>query len=529
MALDHSVAIPPLQHMRLRKATLLAIALAIAAWTVTSIYVLQSKSSFLDDAFTYLHIARNVVDEGSAQFFPIVENRGLLASSPLRLLLYLPSEAVASAVYDGARSLPAARLSFVLSGLFTGALFLPFYRSRWTRWIFGFAFTGFLARTAGTALQMEGLLVAWSFFTLTLLLLEDEADRSYFLRMGGILAILVCSRPELGLPAAAVAVVDAATRRRLSLLRWALVIPVAGALLWSLLCAVWEVYPIPTTYLSKILTGEANWTVTFAERLHRMIGGKFLRLSDAGLTVAGLILLSALIARSKRLLLLIPIFASAIALLWSASGYFTWYQENLFCGFMAVGIASLISLDRRAPWRHWIAAAILVLPTLRFAKFLDRDIPMPWNFAQPDSRAIAYSEVGRRANEAGLFEIPGAGVCYVMTIEIGILAYFGGPDCWFVDMANLTTPGGFRRDVAPWADWLYPRSLLRTPEEEYHRVSLELPESRRHRYPIYFVEGARGSEYAKRKCTYYFSDVGLCMRQMATGDEIGAVLSKPLR
>src|SRR5262245_22718037 len=49
------------------------------------------KTSFLDDAFIYLHIANNVLETGTARFFPIAESPVLLASSPLRLLILVPA------------------------------------------------------------------------------------------------------------------------------------------------------------------------------------------------------------------------------------------------------------------------------------------------------------------------------------------------------------------------------------------------------------------------------------------------------
>lgn len=515
--------------MRVSRSLALSIVLAVIAWTYTGVYVLGAKSSFLDDAFVYLHIARNIVETGSAQYFPITDNSGLLASSPLRLLLYLPGEAIAHAVYDGERNLAAARLSFLLSGLFTSLVFLPFYRKRWMQWGFGLAFSGFLARTAGTALQMEGLLIAWSFLTLTLLLMEDDADRSYFLKMGGLLAILTCSRLEFGIPAILVAVLDALLRRKVRLSPWLVVAPAAAASVWLLLSMAWNVYPIPTTYISKIMTGEAGWTVSFGERLLRMINEKFV---PADLPIAILLAMAlamAFLARSFRLAWLIPIFAGAIWLLWGSSGYFTWYQENLFSGIMAVGLGALISLTRQSSRQSWLAAAILMIPAILFTQHINKDVYMPWNFKQPLTRATAYRAVGRLASGNGLYELPQVGSAYLMSIEIGIPAYFGGPDCWLVDMANLVTPGGFRGVQQHWLQKVYPRDLLRTPGEDYERVQQLIPEGSRSAHSIYQLQGTENATWARRNCQVYYADVGACLQKRAVGDQIMSLLSKPLR
>jgi hypothetical protein len=50
-----------------------------AIWIWCIAFCLYFKTSFLDDAFIPLHIARNVVEQSTARFFPIAESRALLA------------------------------------------------------------------------------------------------------------------------------------------------------------------------------------------------------------------------------------------------------------------------------------------------------------------------------------------------------------------------------------------------------------------------------------------------------------------
>lgn len=60
----------------------------ILTWAHAAWFVLQKKGGFLDDAYIYFHLANNVLETGTARFYPLAESLALLASSPLRQLLF---------------------------------------------------------------------------------------------------------------------------------------------------------------------------------------------------------------------------------------------------------------------------------------------------------------------------------------------------------------------------------------------------------------------------------------------------------
>ena len=79
-----------------RKRALLLVFGVILIWAHAAWFVLQKKGGFLDDAYIYLHLANNVLETGSARFFPLAESWALLASSPLRLLILVVENLIRS-------------------------------------------------------------------------------------------------------------------------------------------------------------------------------------------------------------------------------------------------------------------------------------------------------------------------------------------------------------------------------------------------------------------------------------------------
>ena len=71
-----------IQEREVTPARLLMLAIiAVLIWGWCIWFQLVQKTSLLDDAFIYLHTSNNILEVGSAQFYPVIDNPSLLASS----------------------------------------------------------------------------------------------------------------------------------------------------------------------------------------------------------------------------------------------------------------------------------------------------------------------------------------------------------------------------------------------------------------------------------------------------------------
>src|SRR5262245_64601570 len=77
-----------------RRRVWLLMLLNIGLWGLCFWFEMFHKDAFLDDTFIYLHIANNVLESGTARYFPIADHPTLPASSPLRLLVLVPATLV---------------------------------------------------------------------------------------------------------------------------------------------------------------------------------------------------------------------------------------------------------------------------------------------------------------------------------------------------------------------------------------------------------------------------------------------------
>ena len=245
-----------MNRFKASKGIWLLAALAIVVWLEVLHFYIFQKTSFLDDAFIYLHIANNVLDTGTARFFPIADNPALIASSPLRLLFLMLPTAVVRLVHEPERGIEAARLTFYLYGVLVSLLFLLFHRRQVRMWLWGVVFAGVIARSTETGLQMEGLLLFWCVFTWLAMMMADDRDERFFRRLGYIGALLMLTRPEYGLVALVLMAVYTALQRSVEY-AVAFVLPVLiCGVGWMVLASLLRVFPIPTSYLTKVLTAE---------------------------------------------------------------------------------------------------------------------------------------------------------------------------------------------------------------------------------------------------------------------------------
>jgi hypothetical protein len=463
---------------------LIALALATAAtWTFAWVEA-RHRTSFFDDAFIYLAIARNVVEAQTAQIFPVADNPGLIASSPLRLLLLVPSYATAAAIHGDAPSHDVARLSFFVSGVFTALLFLPFFIHRFATWLALAAIAGLLSSTTNSMLQMEGAPVFWG----TCGLVHAFGSGAQPRRLALLLAILFLARVELGVAASIALAIAwhrrATPRRDARTMLFVLATVAAG---WILIASALGVWPVPTTFLTKVRTGELRlfgppFARTLAETLAHYLPLPSERTGQrvvAGCGAAAvIILLSWRPGGRLAALLLVGLFA----ILARGPGNFAWYHENLLLAAIASMAAVHCVETTRPAWRTLVGAAAICLVLANAATRLGRNDKLPWGLSPPPAHGGSLVWLADQHMGEGQFRFRDAShrdpiTCFVSVAEIGIISYFAGPTCWLFDSSGLAQAGQLRGVGDSWLTLAYPTALLRTAHEELALVrgARELP------------------------------------------------------
>ena len=491
-----------------------------AIWIWCTWFQISVKSSFLDDSFIYLHLASNVVEEGTARCFPIAESRALLASSPLRLMVLVPATLVARLFTDVDRSVGAARLTLVLSGLISSLIFLPFFRKNMNTWLIGFAAAGLFGLSTETGLQMEGLLVFWLVFTTLATMPSSPPDTPYFRRLAVLVGLMILTRPEYGAAAMVLAafylLLHRSARNTLAFFLPVFLIGVS----WIGVARVLGVYPIPTSILSKILTADLGLFQggRFWESFPDKMKAAFFASANVPFWAAGVGAVAALaaIALSGRRFWWALAFIAIVSIEETkAPGNYLWYHENLFIVFVTVCGFALVKNIRSLPKAVALALCVLtILPVAGFAASgLGRDRVMFWNFKTAPSRATAYQMVGKYADGLGTFQFPQLGRCSIVMNEIGIAAYFGGTRIWVIDNSGLAQPGTPKTALRHWVSKFYPRDVLRSGIEEMQFIKtkfnygIEKP-------PLFFAQGVTTREDAKKVCSFYAPKQGLCLETM---------------
>ena len=457
-------------------ATTLALALlATTAWTWAALQELN-RDSYFDDSFIYLAVVRNIVELHTAQIFPIAENEGLVASSPLRLLVLVPAYLFATAVHGHGPGKDVASLSFFASGVLTALLFLPFFGARLREWLAVAAVAGLLASTTNSMLQMEGALVFWGTWCLVRSLARSDGPREPSL----LIAILFLTRVELGLAAL---LAGALHRRRCGRIArdagtFLLIATVlAGA--WILVAIALDVWPVPTTFLAKIRTGElrrfsAPFVRTLAETLALYLPLPDGKLGQRLVVGGGAALGTALLCLRPHGRLAALLLATVVATLARGPGNFAWYHENLLLGAIAAMAATAWSEPRATAYRGVIAAAAGALVVANAAVRLGRNDALPWQLTSPPSYGASLAWLGRQHVGNGRFvlDAPASAAAsgLVSIPEIGIVSYFAGPRCWLFDSSGLAQAGQLPGVRHSFFARFYPAHVLRTAPEELRIV-----------------------------------------------------------
>lgn len=445
--------------VRVRRETTLLVVVVVLLWSAASWHTFRRDGAWLDDAFITLHAAGNVLEQGTARYFPIADNPSLLASSPLRMLILVPSLGVARLATDGPRSLQEAALAFLLAGMLTSLLAGIFFRGRPTAWLAGCTGAALLTLGTESALQMEGLLLGW----LAWALLQDDPGRRP-VRAGLLVGLTVLARPEFGLAAAVVVGGALLWRTRAALPRFVGALAVVG-LAWIAVAMLLRVWPVPTTVLTKILSAENELfrSPPFGEIWERHVRRILLfgvRAEPLAWTLVAMVV-AALAASGWRVIAGLAVWALALASLWSAPGNYPWYHENTILVLLVLAVFALVGGTRRSGWMERARVGVLVGSVgLFLLSSVGRARPWPYGFEEGPRRGWIYRDVALHHVGEGRFQFSGNEPTYLHVTEIGMIAWFAGGDVWLGDhfgLAQLENLAGAQENPACV---LYPEAVL---------------------------------------------------------------------
>ncbi|MGV0961600.1 MAG: hypothetical protein ACOYB1_17385 [Limnohabitans sp.] len=468
-------------------------------------FFLFKKTAYFDDSFIYLHMAANIVEMGTARYFPSAESGMLLSSSPLRLLTLVPAFFILEIFNIPLRTIEAARFAFLSSGFVSFLVFLPFWTNSLKKYLLlGVAFF-LLSTSLDTIFLMEGGVLFLSLFTLAKLL--NERTENYFAI--GIAVLLVgLSRPEIG----AVATVSTALfylsqpKVLAKIMIWLFV----GLLAYSVLMLALGVYPIPSTIWSKQITGKLK---LFTDKnLIEILPANIAQIMGISWSWVGWVLigipaaLSLLLSRGA-----IPVL-SAISLMLiiaiSMPGNFVWYSENFLIALFAITMAVITEFSRRDIIK--IAAPLGVVLMLAFSLVLianfGKNKNYPWNENSPGY--LAYQEVGKSAIGDGKYVIErySSDPVRIRMCEIGIVSFFSGPNSWIYDVCGLIQIGNLKGASESWLRHFYPSSFRETGDDQLARFK---DNQTTHVIDVWALRSKEEAQGAVGKCK--FTDDRFCI------------------
>ena len=447
---------------------LLAASCAFAfAMLLASGYFLFKNQSYFDDSFIYLHMAANIVEMGTARYFPIAESGMLLSSSPLRLLTLVPAFFVLDAFNVPLRTIEAARFAFLCSGIIAFLCFFPFWTNRPKAYLLLGAAFFLLSISLDTILLMEGGVLLLSLLTLVKLL--HERTQNYF-GLGIALLLVGLSRPEIGVVAIVVTtLVYLFEPKALAGMVLGLLI---GFLVYSALMLALGVYPLPSTIWSKKITGELklftnkNLIDILPFNIAQIMGMSW---SWVGWLLIGLpAVFSLALSRGA-----VPVIA-AISLLLVIAGsmpYFVWYSQNFLIAFLVIILSVTIELHRARAMSLAIPLGLVLLLSFSLALITNfgKSKVYPWNENSPGY--LAYQEVAKGSVGDGKYVIGrySKEPVRVRMCEIGIVSFFSGPNSWLFDVCGLVQIGNLEGASKSWLRYLYPSSFGETGDDQLAR------------------------------------------------------------
>ncbi|WP_028919453.1 hypothetical protein [Pseudoxanthomonas suwonensis] len=490
-----------------------------AAFAFCAHYYFDLKKGFFDDVYIYLAIARNALDYGTWQYYPgPIEREALLASSPARIFVLAIAAAISKLLGYGDRSLYDAKVTLLISGLVTWAVFAPFWRNRMGAYAWIGAALSFLAVAMDTIFEFEGgLLLLWM-ATLAMLITDHQKNLR---AIGWLLPIGPLIRPDLTLPILILIVIHlAAQQGRLLPQIKAMIIPVGVlATTWIVLCALLDVWPIPVTYWGKSAIPFLFENESMLSKLAERLGASLLLdfgLSPTGFAVAGWTCIVATLiglglTRPRISWLAIAAMALVYALLFSRMpANFAWYYQNLLSLVFGLVLGRAFATTPWTPQRIIAAASAAVLLGGIALGRVPNDGPGQWRTAS-QSRAQGYLSLAIASTERGTFYLPEIGEFILRNPEIGMISYYSKKPIFQWDSAGLAQPVDDPKVANSSMRHFYPKSLRRLAQADAQQIVDQVGRP----LPVLSVWAMEDRNYdaARKACRWVIPHRALCINQ----------------
>lgn len=435
---------------------------------LVSAFFLFKKVSYFDDSFIYLHIAANIAEQGTAQYFPVVNSGLLLSSSPLRLLTLVPGFLILDAFNVPLRTIEAARFVFLCSGFVVFLCFAPFWMNRQRLYFLIGAVFFLLGASLDSLFLMEGGVLLFSLLTLAKLILERSEN--YFL-IGVAVLLVGLSRPEIGAIASISTLMIYVSNLKI-VAKIVLGLLFAFLVYWMLMLAL-DVYPIPSTIWSKQITGklklfsDKNLIEILPLSIAHIVGMSSSWIGWALIALPAVFSLP--LAKGS-----IPVL-SAVALLLviaiSMPGNFVWYSENFLIALLVLSVIVVVEVYRKGGegMSFMLAGILLLIFSLTLYENFGRNKYYPWNENSPGY--LAYKEIGKGSIDTGRFVVKRYSTepVRVRMCEIGIASYFAGANAWIYDVCGLAQIGNLKGATKSWIRYFYPSSFSETGDDQLLR------------------------------------------------------------
>lgn len=470
-------------------------------------FYLFKKTAYLDDSFIYLHMAANIVELGTARYFPITESQLLLSSSPLRLLTLVPGFFILQAFDVPLRTIEAARFAFLCSGFVAFLFFVLFWINKLKIYLLVSATFFLLGASLDSLFLMEGGVLFFSLFTLVKLL--TERSENYFL-VGVAVLLVGLSRPEIGVIAIILTVVIYINQTQ-ALLRFIFGLVLSFAIYCLLMLAL-DVYPVPSTIWSKQITGKLK---LFSDKnLIEVLPISIANIMGLHWPWIGWLFITLPAAFSIPLKKgSIPIlFAVALLLMIAISmpGNFVWYNENFLIALFVLSVAVAIEIYKKNWVRTALTLKVILLCGFSLILFTNfgKKKPYPWNENSPIFSA--YHEIGKSSIGEGKYVVNrySSEPVRIRMCEIGIVSFFSSWNAWIYDICGLAQIGNLKGASQNWLRHFYPSSFVETGDDQLKRFKDN------ERTPVIDVWAIRNEQEAANatgKCMYV--DAIFCINQ----------------
>lgn len=450
---------------------LLLTTLAFAIFACIKIY-LSKDLIFFDDSFIYLHIAANIIEKGTASYFPITASPLLLASSPLKLISFLPILFGLNLFDISLRSMEIARFAFLSTGLVTFILFLPFWRNEIRAYLLLTLVYWILSTALGSLLEMEAGVLFYSSFTFCKFLLERSQK---YKSIGVLLFLVLVSRPEIGLIAFFATIVI--YRNQINVLRNIFFAYLFLGLIYCLATLLLKVYPIPSTIWTKQTVAALKMFSShsllqdLAPNLSRLLGidPTAWQAYAFGWVFLCLPLVFSFFIKSTRWL----IFLSLGVFIFFASvmpANFDWYYENAFIFLILLGAVVIFELLRVQQTRLACAYTLILFLTCTTVVLNNFGVnrPYQWSLSEEMGRFKAYALLAKHSGPEGSFTLPEFSneAFRARMWQIGVVAYLAGGSAWIYDRGGLAQVGNIPQSFDSSARYLFPKEFFKNGEAE---------------------------------------------------------------